>query len=350
MKRKHKGYWTKERCHEKSLKYESRRKFEYGSQSAYNSARKNGWLDEICSHMKELKHKNGYWTKERCHNESLKYNHRNKFQINSLSAYDSARKNGWLDEICSHMKEIIKPRNYWTKEKCHTKALNFNTKSSFREKYSGAYNSARRNGWLDEICLHMNKQKYKQKRCVYIISLSEKHIYIGLTYNLKNRFKQHLRVGNIHNFIINNNIDINKIKIKKLTNYIDENIAKEEEQKYIKQYKKMKFILLNNSKGGELGSNNIKWSLENCLEIALNYDYLNDFRKNHENIYSVIVKNGWMKEFIFLKKINKPRNYWTKEKCYEESLKYKNKTEFSKKSSSAYSKSIKNGWIKCFYV
>ena len=45
-----------------------------------------------------------YWTKEKCKIESLKYISRYSFQKNSSGAYSSARKNKWLDEICYHMK------------------------------------------------------------------------------------------------------------------------------------------------------------------------------------------------------------------------------------------------------
>lgn len=41
----------------------------------------------------------------------------------------------------------------------------------------------------------------------------------------------------------------------------------------------------------------------------------------------------------------KPRGYWTKEKCQEEALKYKNKHDFRKNSNSSYQKSLKNRWL-----
>ena len=67
------------------------------SSGAYASAKKNGWLDQICGHMKELKKPSGYWTKERCTLEAKKYKKRNKFKKGSGSAFDSACRNGWLD-------------------------------------------------------------------------------------------------------------------------------------------------------------------------------------------------------------------------------------------------------------
>lgn len=49
-----------------------------------------------------------YWTKDRCHEEALKYKTRKEFQTNSGIAYSKARKMGWLDDVCSHMVLICK--------------------------------------------------------------------------------------------------------------------------------------------------------------------------------------------------------------------------------------------------
>lgn len=54
--------------------------------------------------------KRGYWTKEKCHEEALKYETKSDFQKFSKSAYSSARKNIWIDEICSHMNILVKPK------------------------------------------------------------------------------------------------------------------------------------------------------------------------------------------------------------------------------------------------
>ena len=35
--------------------------------------------------------------------DSKKYKTRTEWAKNSATAYQSARKNGWLDEVCSHM-------------------------------------------------------------------------------------------------------------------------------------------------------------------------------------------------------------------------------------------------------
>jgi hypothetical protein len=47
---------------------------------------------------------NGYWLiKENCATEALKYMNRRAFSLGNSSAYHGADVNGWLDEICAHM-------------------------------------------------------------------------------------------------------------------------------------------------------------------------------------------------------------------------------------------------------
>ena len=107
------------------------------------------------SHFEEIRKPNGYWTKEKCQEEALKSNTKKEFMKNSVSAYNAAKKNGWLDEISQHFIELRKPNGYWTKEKCQEEALKYKTKIEFRTKNISAYDISYRNGWLDDICKHM---------------------------------------------------------------------------------------------------------------------------------------------------------------------------------------------------
>ena len=77
-----------------------------------------------------MRKKNNYWNFENCKLEALKYKTRTNFKEKSRSAYNSALRNKWLDEICKHMNYVKRyPFGYWTKEKCHEKALLYNSKS-----------------------------------------------------------------------------------------------------------------------------------------------------------------------------------------------------------------------------
>jgi hypothetical protein len=84
------------------------------------------------------------WTKERCLEEALRYNTRGEF----FSAYQTSINNNWLDDICSHM--VICRNPNWTKELCLEEALKY-TKSDFRKKSPSAYERSRKSGWLSDL-------------------------------------------------------------------------------------------------------------------------------------------------------------------------------------------------------
>lgn len=147
--------WTKEECLVIAKKYNKRSEMIKYDSKAYNAARVHGWLDEICTHMTRQKHKvRFYWTKEKCQERALLYNHRVDFKKEDGSAYSTAVAHGWLDEICSHMNKPS-PKRKWTKEKCHQVALKYKTAKEFRQKERSVYATARSFGWLDEICSHL---------------------------------------------------------------------------------------------------------------------------------------------------------------------------------------------------
>lgn len=141
--------WNKLECQKEALKYKSRSDFMVNSHSAYNSALKNKWLDEICSHMIILKHN---WTKNECQKEALKYKTRSEFEKNNHNMWYFAKNHKWLDEICSHM-VILKHK--WTKNECQKEALKYTSRNKFKKYNHSVWQFAQKHKWLDDICSHM---------------------------------------------------------------------------------------------------------------------------------------------------------------------------------------------------
>ena len=141
--------WNKYECQKVANKYNIKIDFITNESSAYNSARKYGWLDEICSHMIAL-HIN--WTKDDCKNEALKYNHRGEFSKNNRIIWAFAQKHNWLDEICSHM--TLKHNSY-SKDECKIEALKYNSRNEFKKNNNSMWQCSNRHKWSDEICSHM---------------------------------------------------------------------------------------------------------------------------------------------------------------------------------------------------
>jgi hypothetical protein len=165
-------YWTKEKCLAEALKYDTKSDFNLYSKGAYDSCRRNGWLNEAYSHMKVFNRQdlNLYWTKERCELKALLCNTRTEFRKKYGGAYDSARRHNWLDEIYSY---IITPiKKIITVEDCKQEALKYNTKYDFRTKSKKIYEITRKNNWLYKCCKHMikrirfGKRKWTEEMCL----------------------------------------------------------------------------------------------------------------------------------------------------------------------------------------
>lgn len=290
------------------------------------------------------------WTKEKCADEALKYQSRNEFRKGSGGAYSASVRNGWMDELCKHMGENKIKKDYWTKERCAEEALKYNFRHEFEKGSPTAYVKSGKMGWKDEICKHMISNGNRYNRCVYAIEFPDNCVYIGLSYNLDKRFLQHL------NDTKNNSIVLRHFKktgltpvIKQLTDYIDVDIASKLESQKVIEYIQDGWTIINIAKCGNVGGKTIKWTKERCQKEALKYKTRNEFKIYSPNAYRASIYNRWMDELCsHMKYVNNPSGYWTKERCREESIKYKNKESF-KKAKGAFGSSYVNGWLDEFF-
>lgn len=126
--------------------------------SNYVLARKRGLLERCTSHMIDKRFVGHYKTIEDVKEALRKSTCRKDFQKSYRGAFDLVRKNGWgylVDERHPLKVEFGK----WTKEACAKEAKNFFTRGEFQQKSGSAYVTARKNGWLDDICSHMTSIK-----------------------------------------------------------------------------------------------------------------------------------------------------------------------------------------------
>jgi len=91
------------------------------------------------------------WTMDKCKKEALKYNNRGEFSVKSANSYNAAVRNGWLDEICSHMIIKRRPNGYWTFDKCKESAMTCKNKEEFYKKFGGGFVVAKNKGWLNNF-------------------------------------------------------------------------------------------------------------------------------------------------------------------------------------------------------
>ena len=227
----------------------------------------------------------------------------------------------------------------WTIEKCREEALKYNTRNEFKKNNVSAFSAAYvRHKCLDEICSHMKPIGNKFKRCIYVYEFSDNNAYIGLTSNIDKRNNKHLKRGPVYE-----HIKINKeYKLLQLTEYVDVDKAKILENDYVVKYIKNNWYILNKAKTGAIGSHTKIWIKEKCRIEALKYNRRIDFCLNSCSAYRSSLLNDWLDEVCEHMNI---RNTWTKENCKDEALKYNTRFEFSIKSKPAYMSALNNKWL-----
>ena len=302
--------WTKENCIIEAKKYENRSDFNKESNGAYVSSLKNGWLDEVCSHMIAKMKPSGYWknSKENCIIEALKYNTRTEFMINSYGAHDACCENGWLDEVCSHMEILLE---HYSKEQCVENAKLYNTRMEWKNSKNGnSYYAAVRNGWLDECCKHM-------------LQLSKPRGYWDIKENCLNAAKECKTKSNF------SKIYSGAYESVLRNDWLDEFSS------YLEEGKKQ----------------NGYWLIkENCLNAAKECKNISEFIEKYSRAYAVSKENNWLVEFSSHMIKKTPNGFWKiKENCREYAKKCKSRTEFKHKYGKAHSSSCKNKWMDEFF-
>lgn len=140
--------------------YASRAAWLRGDPSAYNAAKRRGLMDEVCKHMPCTPRK---LTLDALKASAAPFKHRIDWIKADKSAYACARKRGVLDVVCAHMTPKLPANSGLTLEDCKASAARFNRRRAWHMADGAAYRCARANGWLDECCAHMAKERYNLK-------------------------------------------------------------------------------------------------------------------------------------------------------------------------------------------
>lgn len=137
--------WDKEKLHKEARKYSRRVDFQRLSASAYVNARKQGILEEICSHMEKcLK----YWTNEDLLEEARKYKTRMDMRKNNYPAYCRIHKRKIQETCFYHMDSV---RKKWDRESVLKEVEKYKTRKDFEEGSVSAYCASIRLKMGDEI-------------------------------------------------------------------------------------------------------------------------------------------------------------------------------------------------------
>lgn len=208
----------------------------------------------------------------------------------SPSTHISTSKYGGCKE-CRRYKKAFE--QYYTK--CLEAAQSCETKTEFMNKHRNLYALAHTYKWIDDICSHMKVLGNKYKRCVYSYEFIKfKTVYVGLTYDINNRDKQHRKNGPIYDFSKNHNIDIPP-PIQK-TDYLSLKKAIQTEGDVLNHYINDNWVILNKAKTGGLGGNkrSLNYTKEECFKIAKGYDRVSDCEKENYKVCEILRRNNWI--------------------------------------------------------
>lgn len=150
-----------ETCRKLAAECSSRTEFNNRYRGAYDAARVNGWLNDICKHMGKRTNaptREG-WSKTDYLLEALQYKTLKEYRINHPFSYVTVRQKGWADHVTGHMTRS-RTHDKWDRESVAREAKKYSVREAFRHGSSGAYDFAIRNDILDEVCRHMRRPAY----------------------------------------------------------------------------------------------------------------------------------------------------------------------------------------------
>lgn len=240
--------WNYDACYTEAKKYSSRGEFAKKCQSAYNSARRNGWLDNYTWFQKLT----GFWNQDTCCEEAKKYSSRSEFERCANGAWAVANKNGWINDY-TWLKRPESEKKKWNYETCFEEAKKYKSLTEFFRGSEGAYNVATRNKWTKEYTWFKRPEpvnkKWNHETCYY-----EAKKYTSKV-GFKNGCPSAYTAARTNGW---------------LGEYVwFENLA-------------------------------FKWDYVSCINEAKKYKTIQSFRKNCKTAASVVRKKGWLDEIKLL--------------------------------------------------
>ena len=293
------------------------------------------------------------WTYDTCFKEARNYKTRTEFQRGSAGAYIYARKNGYLSKF-DWFEEIKKPDGYWTRERCEEESRKYQSKTEFVKGCPAAHSAAVRGGWLDDFTWLVDKRFDIVKGkvdSVYVYVFEEtKFAYVGRTLirRQKKRDKEHIfniEADNVARYAKKMHVPVPPMKIIETNLTLEE--GQDREDYWRKWYEQQGYTMLNRvatgkGKGSLGGISHGKWNRRTCREEALKYKSASEFEVNSSGAYAAALRNGWLKEYSWFAVLKRE---WDKETCIREAKRYKTRGDFFNGCRGAYIKSLREGWI-----
>jgi predicted GIY-YIG superfamily endonuclease len=164
--------------------------------------------------------------------------------------------------------------------------------TQFKTNEPNIYRAAQGRKLLDKIKYKVGYIGNKLKRMVYVYEFSDKSVYVGLTYNENKRKSEHLsgRPTSVTNHI--NKTGLNPEYTNITNGYIDATDAAVLEEDLRLKYKSNGWNILNKRKGGGLGGNTIKWTIDMIKEVANKCNSREEFKDTYPGAMNASKQKG----------------------------------------------------------
>lgn len=329
-------------CIASAKKYSTRSEWLKNAPSKYSLASSKGWREQCCAHMILMLKT---WTLAECLASAQQYTKREDWKKGDSKAYQYSRSNNWYDTCVAHMPLAHKPKTYFTLERCKSIAAKYKTRKEWKINHHPSYKRACGMKWVNVCSEHMEVVGNKQNRLIYIIyHFASRSIYVGLTADFNRRLSQHKKSSkSIINLI---KAYCEDVKFKRLTQYIySEKAAAEKETELAYKFLDRGWNVLNHFPAlGALGASQSKYTKEECVESAKNFNRPQDWRDADAPIVTAAKKYGWYKECVEnmpLRRKQVPKGYYTVSSCMESAIKFNAPAKWKKANPSAYGAALR---------
>ena len=206
------------------------------------------------------------WTKTACYQEALKYHSRGEFAECNGSAYEAARRNGWLDDYV-WFEVQQKPAGYWEDyDKCYKAASVCRTKTEFIQQFNRAYVVAKQNDWLKSFTWFNTKRAAHNKKWYHDSVIEE-----AKKYKTKTDFAR-------------DSHGAYKVAVK---------------NKWLNEctwFNDTRALLINSLQ--KSWAKRKKWTYDVCKRVSVEAKGRLDMRKKYAGAYHASLKNGWLDDFF----------------------------------------------------
>jgi len=188
---------------------------------------------------------------------------------------------------CKDCKNAAKPC-VWSESKVRAVARRCKTRTEFIEKYSGAYEFAKRWGFFDDAVEHMVRLGNKYNKFLYAYLFTETgEAYVGLTDNKHRRHAQHMYNNTPTGQAVNNCEYFEYVELMETMPAAE---AAGQEGVWYDHYKGQGWNMLNLMATGSLGGSDEGYTDAELRKIAAKYTTIKAFKKDHNATYAVICR------------------------------------------------------------